>query len=111
MRTIEDIARATDGHRDGDTYDDIRDRLRLNRQARSVYDLMIDGQWRTLAEISEATGEPEASISARLRDFRKDRFGAHVVDREYLADGIWRYRVLQPKPLDPYQLELLEAIE
>jgi predicted transcriptional regulator len=41
------------------------------RQARRVIGCMADGAWRTLAEISAATGDPEASVSARLRDMRK----------------------------------------
>ena len=82
-----------DEHRDGATYDAERDCLRLNRQARAVYDLMIDGRWRTLAVISERTCEPEASVSARLRDLRKARFGSHTVERRYVANGIWEYRV------------------
>lgn len=83
----------TSGHRAGDTYSSRRDRDRLNRQARAVYNVMADGQWRTLAQIAALIQEPEASISARLRDLRKERFGWHVVDREYLADGVWQYRV------------------
>lgn len=86
-----------DGHRDGITYTPDRDRLRLNRQARTVYDVMIDGHWRTLSEIARCTGEPEPSISARLRDLRKPRFGSHTVERRYIACGLWEYRVLLPQ--------------
>ena len=82
-----------EGYRDGATFDDIRDRVRLNRQAQVVWDTMKDGRWRTLAQISAETGEPEASISARLRDFRKPRFGGHIVHRDYVTDGLWRYRL------------------
>lgn len=97
------------GHRDGDTYEAKRDKARLNRQALAVYDLMRDQRWRTLQEISDMTGEPIASVSARLRDLRKERFGAYQVDREYVSDGLWRYRVLPPTAIEPVQLELLEA--
>lgn len=100
-----------EGHRDGATYDDSRDRARLNRQALAVYDLMRDGQWRTLPQIAGLTGEPEASISARLRDLRKPRFGEYIVERRYLSDGMWAYRVLPPDIKEPVQLELLEAVE
>ena len=54
---------------------------------------MADGQWRTLKEIAAATGAPEASVSARLRDLRNERFGGYAVEREYIGDGLWRYRV------------------
>lgn len=90
--------RVISGHRDGRTYDDRRDRLRLNRQARMIYDVMIDGRWRSLADINHLTAEPEASISARLRDLRKPRFGSHLVERRYIAHGVWEYRVLPPEP-------------
>ncbi len=54
-------------------------------------------QWLTLAEISQALGYPEASISARLRDFRKKKFGSyHVSRRRRVAEAaIWEYRVLE----------------
>ena len=93
----------------GDTYDEDRDGERLSRQARVVFDLMQDGKWRTLADIAARTKEPEASISARLRDLRKERNGSYRVEREYLAGGIWQYRVLPPLPSD--QEELFEMSE
>lgn len=98
-----------EGPRDGETYLDERDLLRLNRQARTVFVIMRDGNWRTLGQIADMTGEPEASVSARLRDLRKPRFGGFQVDREYVEKGLWQYRVLPPKP--PEQLDLLEAAE
>jgi hypothetical protein len=82
-----------DGPRSGVTYDDDRDRDRLNRQARMVWRVIRDGRWHTLAELAAATGgEPEASVSARLRDFRKARFGSHRIARRYIAHGLWEYR-------------------
>ena len=78
------------GPRDGETFDAKRDGKRLNAQAAHVFRLMQDGRWRTLAEIAEATGHPEASVSARLRDFRKV---GYTVEREYVSKGLWRYRV------------------
>lgn len=82
-----------EGHREGGTFDRARDTDRLNRQARAVFIVMRDGKWRTLKTIALLTNEPEASVSARLRDLRKPRFGGYVVDRSYVADGIWRYRL------------------
>lgn len=84
-----------DGDRDGDTYEVEFDRERLNAQARRVYDVMADGYWRTLSQISRATGDPEASVSARLRDFRKRKFGSLTVQarRVPFEDGLWEYRL------------------
>jgi len=36
---------------------------------------MIDGTWRSLSDIREALGYPEASISAQLRHLKKGKFG------------------------------------
>ena len=79
---------------DGATYDRERDGERLGRQLAAVRQLMQDGLWRTLAEIADHTGEPEASISSRLRDLRKPKFGCYQVEREYVRRGVWKYRVL-----------------
>lgn len=80
-------------HHDGDTYEAGRDKARLNEQQQRVFDAMRDSRWRTLPEISEMTGDPEASVSARLRDLRKPKFGGFDVRREYVSKGLWRYRV------------------
>lgn len=84
-----------EGDRDGVTYDRARDLSRLNNQARLVFDAMRYGDWRSLAEIAAITGAPEASISARLRDFRKPTMGGFTVQRRRLDGGLWQYRVMQ----------------
>lgn len=81
------------GDRAGITFDRARDGKRLNAQSADVFALMRDGQWRTLREISDLTGHPEASVSARLRDLRKPELGGFTVDREFVRRGLWRYRV------------------
>ena len=93
----------------GETFDQDRDGPRLNRQCQTVFDLMQDRKWRTLREISRSCNEPEASVSARLRDLRKPRFGSYNVERRHVAAGIWEYRVLPPVPSD--QLDMLEAAQ
>lgn len=84
-----------DGERwfDGATYEHERDGQRLNAQYLRAFTLMRDGKWRTLAEISEITGDPEASVSARLRDMRKVRFGSHTVNRRYRGEGLFEYQL------------------
>lgn len=71
-----------------------RDQARLAFQSGIVFGLMKDGEWRTLADIAESTGFPEASISARLRDFRKERFGGHLVHRRRRSPGQFEYRLV-----------------
>ena len=69
------------GPRDGATFNSDTDTIRLNQQCTDVWAYMRDGRWHTLRAISQATGHPEASVSARLRDYRKQRFGSHTVER------------------------------
>jgi hypothetical protein len=81
---------------DGVTFNPALDGARLNKQLQAVFDYMRDGQWRTLGEISEAKGFPQASISARLRDLRKPKFGGHVVSRRHRGEaslGLYEYRL------------------
>jgi hypothetical protein len=79
---------------DGETYEHERDYDRLTSQLGRVRELMADGEWRTLAAISSIAGCPEASVSARLRDLRKPKFGGYTVERGYAGDGLWQYRLL-----------------
>jgi hypothetical protein len=85
---------------DGETYEPEIDHDRLGAQALRVWTVVSDAQWRTLAAIEQLTGDPQASISARLRDFRKGKFGAHTVERRRRDDqrGLFEYRVI-PRPL------------
>jgi len=64
-----------------------------NVQLAKVRSLMLDGQWRSLIEIAAATESPQASVSARLRDLRKAKFGGYTVERRVLARGLFEYRV------------------
>jgi hypothetical protein len=81
---------------DGATFDPELDRPRLTRLLARVYAFMRDGEWRTLPEIAEACGGTEASVSARLRDLRKIRFGSYIVQRRRCAPpdrGLFVYRL------------------
>lgn len=80
----------------GETYEPARDGDRLRAQLGRTRAVMLDGEWHTLHELAARTGDPEASVSARLRDLRKPKFGGWIVEREYVADGLWRYRLLRP---------------
>jgi hypothetical protein len=84
---------------DGRTYDEQRDGERLTTMFQAVRDLLLDGEWRTLREIAEEIGGSEASVSARLRDLRKPRFGGYIVRRSYRSNGVWIYRVEPPDSL------------
>ena len=79
---------------DGATYEPDRDGNRLRAQFNRVKTALSDGQWWTLKELSSVTGAPEASISARLRDLRKQKFGGHVIERRYVCIGLFQYRLV-----------------
>lgn len=79
---------------DGDDYVASRDDVRLTGQLLRVWNVMYCGLWRTLPQIAQATGDSEASISAQLRHLRKPRFGGHTIEKEYVANGLYRYRLI-----------------
>jgi hypothetical protein len=84
---------------DGKTYNRKLDGERLGAQLLAVRSLMLDGKWRTLKEISEVLAKPQASVSARLRDLRKPKFGNYLVERRARGDrasGLFEYRVVKP---------------
>lgn len=84
----------------GAVYSKEHDDLRLTGQILRIFDLMKDGLFRTLSEISSATGDPETSCSAQIRHLRKERFGSHRVDkrsRGKRSNGLWEYSLIVNK--------------
>jgi len=81
---------------DGSDYDPKIDKKRLSRQHFKIKNLMADAQWRTLSEIADSTDEPEASISAQLRHYRKPRYGGHKINkkRRWGDTGLWEYQLI-----------------
>lgn len=77
----------------GDTYVAALDESRLCGQLKRVRDLMKDSKWRSLSEIAEATDDPQASVSARLRDLRKPAFGLWTVDRRRRSPSQFEYQL------------------
>ncbi len=78
---------------DGMTYLRDRDGARLNAQLARVLEALKDHDWHTLDALEKVTEAPQASISARIRDLRKAKFGGYRVERRYLHDGLWEYRL------------------
>lgn len=90
---LAELATPTPRTFDGATFNRSRDGERLAKQYERVRDLMLDGNERTLATIASMLGLPEASVSARLRDLRKPRFGGYNVISRNAGGGRWVYRV------------------
>ena len=85
---------------DGKTYEPEHDKLRLTGQIKRTYDALLDGRWKTLTELSFTTGDPEASVSARLRDLRKAKFGGLDIQRQRRGEpslGLFEYRMVRAK--------------
>lgn len=82
---------------DGVTFNEKYDQKRLGGQLGRVYEAMLDNNWHSLDELVARCGGTHASISARLRDLRKARFGGHCVERRRVGDparGIFQYKLL-----------------
>ena len=95
-------------HFDGETYEPNKDHIRLTGQLLRVYQAMHDQEWHTLSQLSMRAEGSEASVSARLRDLRKEKFGDFVVQRKRSekSRGLWYYRLVLPKH-EPEQQSLL----
>ena len=92
----------------GVTYDPAVDGDRLGAQMIRVLDCMLDGHWRSLRQIAAITDDPEASISARLRDVRKiwgeDAMESRRVPGIDPKRGVWQYKInVRPTPLSREQ--------
>lgn len=73
---------------------------RLKGQIKKIYELMIDGKWRTLSEIEQLTNYAQASISAQLRHLRKEGFGSHIINkrnRGIREKGLFEYQLIKSK--------------
>jgi hypothetical protein len=77
----------------GDDYQPVRDNPRLRGQLLRVWTQVKDGRWQTLRAIADATGDPEASVSAQLRHLRKERFGGYEIEKRHVRDGLYEYRL------------------
>jgi len=93
-QAIKHLNRPSEEIFDGSDYTAPRDNKRLTAQMERIFDLMNDGVFRTLRQIADITGDPEASISAQLRNFRKARFGSHTLNKKYLGNGLYSYQLL-----------------
>lgn len=79
---------------DGKTYQPSRDYARLNGQLARVHGALKDGHWWTIRSLAQAVGGTEAAVSARIRDLRKPKFGGHTVERRFVGNGLFEYRLI-----------------
>lgn len=90
--TFEDYLRAS---RFSGCIDPLKDCDPLTSQIAKIYHLMKDQNWRTLQEIEEATGYPQASVSAQLRNLRKGDYGWQTVNKRRRGElRQWEYQLI-----------------
>ena len=78
----------------GETYDEEKDGFRLGTLFNRVLVFVSDGEWHTLAQIRAACGGSEGGVAARLRQFRDEEYGGHVVEKRRVdGTGLWEYRL------------------
>jgi hypothetical protein len=92
------------------------DEKRLTKQLDVIRDVMLSASecatWLTLREISQLTKYGEASISAQLRNLRKQEFGGFVLEKRSRGErsqGLYEYRLTPPLRQQAKQLDLLEG--
>ena len=79
----------------GSDYDPELDRKRLSGQMLRVFEYMRNEKWMTLYEISSSINEPESSVSAQMRNLRKDRNGNHTIEKQRRGQsGTWEYKLI-----------------
>lgn len=81
------------GQFDGETYIPMIDHKRLTGLLKRVYEVMSDGHWHTLYELAIKANGSQTSVSARVRDLRKDKFGGMTVERRRIDRGLFEYRL------------------
>ena len=86
---------------DGPAYDADRDQARLTGQCRRVFAAMADQRWYTISELERMLpGDSSNSITAQFRHLRKDRFGAHTVNRRHISNGLFEYQLIPAEGFD-----------
>jgi hypothetical protein len=63
--------------------------------------VLSDGRWHSPLELCELTGISPLSITARLRDLRKDDYGGHTIETKETQPGLVLYRLLLLNRADP----------
>lgn len=80
---------------DGESFDKDKDQARLTSNIVKVRQFMSDGEWHTAHDIRRGIGaSPDTAILERVRDLRKERFGAFSIESKRREGGTWCYRMV-----------------
>ena len=79
---------------DGETYDEELDGERMTTQLELVREIMSDQGWHRILEVANRVDCSESGAAARIRDLRKEKFGAWNIVRRRVAhgNGLHEYR-------------------
>lgn len=58
-----------------------------------TFEVMKDGQWHTLADISAITGDASDKIASRIRELRMPNYGNYNVDTQQVGAYTWQYKI------------------
>ncbi len=78
---------------DGPTYDPALDEVRLKGQIQDVFGFLSRWDWCSVGEIALATGHPHNSISAQIRNLRKEKHGAWEIERRREGTGFFQFHL------------------
>lgn len=84
---------------DGDRINPSLDNPRLRGQLLRVFEVLKRGGWWTYREIADITGDPETSISAQIRNLRKEKCGGFKVPGRHRGEpknGLWEFHLELP---------------
>lgn len=76
------------------------DHVRLGAQIKRVLAVLQEGGWWSVPEIKTriwskyGIEDPETSISAQIRNLKKERHGEHTVERRSEGRGFYRFRLV-----------------
>jgi predicted transcriptional regulator len=82
---------------EGSDFNPVFDQKRLSTQLLEIFSLMQDKTFRTLSEIEKITGHGQSSISAQLRNLRKQKFGSHTLNKKRRgqgSQGLFEYQII-----------------
>jgi len=77
---------------EGATYDEALDYARLSTQIEDVLNSMLDQKWHMMQDIAESINAPEPSVSAQIRNLRKEKHGGYIIDRRRVGNT-YEYRL------------------
>ena len=71
---------------EGATYDEALDYNRLSTQINDVLNILLDQQWHKMQDIASDISAPEPSVSAQIRNLRKEKHGGYVINRRRVGN-------------------------